>query len=150
MKYLESCIDETLRRYPSLPILNRTCIKNYQIPGTDKVIEKGTQVFIPAMALHWDEKYFEDPEKFIPDRFNEENSAGKNLINRPYLPFGEGPRNCIGMRLGKLQTKVGLVMMLQKFRFELSDQHKNCDMKLDPKTILIAPLGGIHLRVFKR
>ncbi|XP_031628927.1 probable cytochrome P450 6d4 [Contarinia nasturtii] len=150
MKYLEVCIDETLRKYATLPILNRTCVKNYQIPGTDKVIEKGTQVFIPVMALHWDEKYFDDPEKFIPERFNEENSVGKNMINRPYLPFGEGPRNCVGMRLGKLQIKGALVMMLQKFRFELSDHHKNNDIKFDPKNFLITSLGGIHLRVFKR
>ncbi|XP_055298525.1 probable cytochrome P450 6d5 [Sitodiplosis mosellana] len=150
MKYLESCFDETLRKFPNLPVLNRMCVKEYQIPGTDKIIEKGTAIFIPVMALHKDQKYYENPEKFIPERFNEENSAGKNIVNRPYLAFGDGPKNCIAARLGKLQTKVGLVMMLQKFQFELGDQHKNSDIKCDPKGFLTAPLGGIHLRVFTR
>ena len=83
---------ETLRKYPIVPILNRTCVKEYQIPGSDRIIEKGAQIFIPVMALHKDERYYENPEKFDPERFNEENSGGKNIVNRPYLPFGEGPR----------------------------------------------------------
>lgn len=87
---------ETLRKYPVLPLLNRECVKEYKIPGTNHVIEKGVKVYIPAMGSHMDEKYFKQPEKFIPDRFNEENSIGKSILNRPYLPFGEGPRNCIG------------------------------------------------------
>ncbi|XP_031625573.1 probable cytochrome P450 6d5, partial [Contarinia nasturtii] len=110
MKYLESCIDETLRKYPPLTILNRACLSDYKIPNTNKIIEKGTEMFIPIFGLQRDEKYYEEPNKFDPDRFNEENSVGKNQSNRPYYPFGDGPRNCIGMRLGKMQTKVGLVM----------------------------------------
>lgn len=81
---------ETLRIYPTLPVLNRTCVKDYPIPGTDKVIEKGAEIFIPSFALHRDPKYWDEPLKFNPDRFNEENSAGKNIVNRPYFPFGEG------------------------------------------------------------
>lgn len=55
------------------------------------------------------------------------------------------------MRLGKIQTEVGLVMMLQKFRFELDDKLRNREMKLDPKSaFVIAPLQKIRLRVFKR
>ncbi|XP_031617239.1 probable cytochrome P450 6d5 [Contarinia nasturtii] len=150
LKYLDTCIDETLRKYPSLSLLPRSCVKDYRIPGTNKVIKKGMQVFISVLGLGMDAKYYAEPDKFIPDRFNEENSVGKNLINRPYLPFGDGPRNCIGLKLGLLQTKVGLVMMLQKFRFELSDHHKNTDMKFDPKFFFMAPLDGIHLKVFKR
>lgn len=64
--------------------------------------------------------------------------------------IGDGPRNCIGMRLGKMQTKVGLVLMLQKFRFELENESKNRELEFDPKSALLAPLGGVHLRVFKR
>lgn len=79
-----------------MPVLNRTCVNNYQIPGTDKVIEKGTEIFIPAYALQMDKKYYENPDKFIPERFTEEGSAGKNSKDKPYIPFGDGPRNCIG------------------------------------------------------
>lgn len=105
-------------------------------------------MFIPVAAFHADERYFNDPKRFDPDRFN--NSADKNRSNRPYLPFGIGPRNCIGMRLGKMQTKVGIVTMLQKYRFELSAAMKDHEMPLDPKSFLIAPRDLIQLKVFKR
>lgn len=136
---------ETLRKYAILPLLNRTCVKDYKIPGTDKIIEKGVEVFLPIMGLQTDEKYYEEPEKFKPERFTQESS-----IKRPYYPFGDGPRNCIGMRLGKMQTKVGIVLMLQKFKYELDDQLKKNEMKFDPKSFLLSPLGGLRLKVFGR
>ena len=86
-------------------MLNRTCLNDYKIPGTDKIIEKGVQIIIPAMALHNDEAYYKEPNKFDPDRFNEENSEGKNIGNRPFFPFGEGQRNCIGNTNVLLSTK---------------------------------------------
>ncbi|XP_055296745.1 uncharacterized protein LOC129565659 [Sitodiplosis mosellana] len=150
MKYLEACIDETLRKYPVVPLLQRECVKDYPIPGTDKVIEKGVEIFIPAFAIQHDQKYYENPEKFDPERFNEENSAGKNIVNRPYIPFGVGPRNCIGLRMGKMQTKVGLVLMLQKYRFELEERLKKNEFKFDPHVFLLSPLGGINLHIIKR
>lgn len=124
-------------------------MKSFQIPGTDHVIEKGTDIFIPAAALQRDEKYYPEPNKFKPERFSETSLAGKNQINRPYLSFGDGQRNCIGIRLGKLQTKVGLIMMLQKFRYELEPEKRNLELEFDPKAFLMVPKGGINLLVFK-
>lgn len=138
-----------MRKYSVAPMLARTCVKDYEI-SANNVIEKGTEVFIPIFSLHRDEKYYEQPDKFDPDRFNAENSNGKDQTNRPFLPFGDGPRNCIGMRLGKMQTKVGLVMLLQKYRFELEDRLKNEVLRLDPKSFLLSPLGGLRLHIFKR
>lgn len=69
-------------------------MKDYQIPGTNRVIEKDTEIYIPAYALQMDEKYYEEPMKFKPERFSEEGAAtGKKM----YIPFGDGPRNCIGL-----------------------------------------------------
>jgi cytochrome P450 family 6 len=85
---------ETLRKYPPLTFLNRHCTKNYRIPGTDLVVEKGVQVVIPVLGLHKDPRYFPDPEKFDPERFGEEYKSGRP--NYVYLPFGEGLRICIG------------------------------------------------------
>lgn len=135
--------------YPGSTVLDRLCVQDYHIPGTDKVIEKGTQVFIPALALQMDEKYYENPEKFDPGRYAEENSA-KHSVNRPFLPYGEGPRACIGMRLGKMITKVGIVMMLQDFRLDLDETLKNRKLDMDPKQIFLFPREKIQLRVFKR
>lgn len=92
-----------------MPVLNRTCVINYKIPGSDKIIEKGTEVFIPAYALQMDEQYYDEPRKFKPERFTEESSAGKNLVNKPYIPFGDGPRNCIGMNHNSIDKFVLLI-----------------------------------------
>jgi cytochrome P450 family 6 len=71
-------------------------MQDYKVPGTKHVIEKDTQIMIPVMAIHYDEEYWRNPKKFYPERFTaEENAKRPNLS---YMPFGEGPRNCIGMR----------------------------------------------------
>lgn len=126
------------------------CNQDYRIPGTDSVIEKGVEVIIPVISLHRDEKYYNEPNKFHPDRFNGENSAGKDQINQPYYPFGDGPRICIGMRLGRMQTKIGIVLMLQNYKYELDDGLKNREVEFDPKVFLISALGGIKLKIIKR
>ena len=77
-----------------MPILNRECTKTYEIPGTNVIVEKGIQVVIPTMGMHYDPQYFPEPEKFDPERFSEE--AKNKRHQYVYLPFGEGPRICIG------------------------------------------------------
>jgi len=85
---------ETLRKYPPLTFLSRDCNKDYKIPKTDLVVEKGVQVVVPVLGLHKDPEYFPDPETFDPERFSEE--AKNRRPKYVYLPFGVGPRVCIG------------------------------------------------------
>jgi cytochrome P450 family 6 len=91
---------EILRRYPVLPFLDRMCSSDYTLPSASEnrtvILPKGTGVFIPIYALHNDPQYYPDPEKFDPERFTEENK--QNRPNYTYLPFGEGPRICIGKK----------------------------------------------------
>jgi cytochrome P450 family 6 len=87
-------VTETLRKYPPVPTLNRECSKDYRIPGSHVTIEKGTQVVIPVEALQHDPQYYPEPDKFDPERFSEE--AKNRRHHYVYLPFGEGPRLCIG------------------------------------------------------
>lgn len=94
MEYLEMCIKETLRKYPGLPMLNRQCTKDYPIPDTNFTIKKGTNILISIMGLHYDSKYFEHPYDFVPERFRK----GVETFNKDaYIPFGDGPKQCIGM-----------------------------------------------------
>lgn len=87
-------VSETLRKYPSLPFLDRTTVETYKMPNSDLVIQKGTPVFISMLGMHYDPEYFPDPEKYDPERFNEKNK--RNIPAYSYFPFGEGPRACIG------------------------------------------------------
>lgn len=114
MKYLDQIVNETMRKYPTLLTLTRICEQEYEIPGTKMVIDPGVEVLIPVYALHYDAQYFPNPERFDPDRFSPSNKDSIKPFS--YLPFGDGPRSCIGMRFGLLQTKLGIASVLKKFR----------------------------------
>jgi cytochrome P450 family 6 len=92
LKYLECCLDEALRLYPTLSTLFRKCVKDYKIPNSDLVIKKGTQVHVPIMGMQRDPEIYEDPLQFKPERFlNSSNGSGKGK-GVFYAPFGDGPR----------------------------------------------------------
>lgn len=87
MKYLNMVLSETLRKYPPIPLSMRRCTQKYRIPNTSLEVPQGVTVMVPILAIHLDENYYPDPQKFDPERFNDE-----NVNNRPaftYLPFGE-------------------------------------------------------------
>lgn len=89
MKYMDQVVCETLRKWPAAPMIDRLCVKDYEIEYDDKkfMIEKGKNFYIPIYGIHHDERYFENPQKFDPDRFSDENKA--NIDPDTYLPFGE-------------------------------------------------------------
>lgn len=140
---------ETLRKYPTVPILNRECTKEYQIPGTNVVIEKGTAILIPVLGIQTDPKYYSDPDQFKPERFLQENKCDKNFRDMPYLPFGEGPRICIGLRLAKMQTKIGLFVMLKNNNFHFA-KNSSQTFNFSPKGFVLTPEEGINLKITER
>ncbi|RZB40869.1 p450 domain containing protein [Asbolus verrucosus] len=134
MKYLNQVIDESLRVWPPAPLTSRYCVKDYKIPDEDVIIEKGTTVLIPILGIHYDEEYYPDPEKFDPERFSEENKNSRHHYT--HLPFGEGPRNCIGMRFGLMQAKMGLASLLKNFKFTVNKKTKE-PLKLVAHSIIL-------------
>nr|AGI03846.1 cytochrome P450 6BQ10 [Tribolium castaneum] len=146
MTYMEKVIHDTLRKYPPLPILTRKCNKDYTIPNTSIKLRRGTTVAIPVLGLHTDPEYYSNPEKFDPEHFSEE-----NVKSRPgftWLPFGDGPRICIGLRFGMLQSKVGLTAILKNYKVTLSNKTK-FPVTLDPKSFITTAKDGIWLDVKK-
>lgn len=93
MKFLEKCIYETIRMYPALPMLNRRCTKDFQVPGTAMKILRNQSVVIPLRAIQTDEKYFPNPLKFNPNRCDPQDEDYSTV---PYYVFGDGPKSCIG------------------------------------------------------
>lgn len=102
------------------------------------------------IALHMDERFYPEPETFNPERFNSDSPSGKSFAERPYFPFGDGPRICIGLRMGKMQTKTGLIIMLQQYRYALAPRHIGKEIKMSKITFLLAPEGGLELLVSRR
>ena len=94
MDYLGRVIDETLRKYPPVPLLQLRCNKDFLIADSQFVVRVGMQVQIVVLGMHMDPEFYPNPEKFDPDRFTEEEKSKRHHF--AYLPFGEGPRNCIG------------------------------------------------------
>ncbi|XP_014476945.1 PREDICTED: cytochrome P450 6k1-like isoform X2 [Dinoponera quadriceps] len=129
LPYLHMVVSEALRKYPVMPFIDRRAVKTYQLPNSDLTIKKGTRIFLSVFGLHWDPQYFPNPEKFDPERFSEENKS--NISAYTYLPFGKGPRMCVGPRLGLLQTKLGIMKML--CRYEVTP----CEKTLIPMTLFM-------------
>uniref|UniRef100_A0A8C4VVJ4 unspecific monooxygenase n=1 Tax=Gopherus evgoodei TaxID=1825980 RepID=A0A8C4VVJ4_9SAUR len=125
MEYLDMVVNETLRLFPVGGRIERVCKKSIEINGV--TIPKGTVAMIPAYVLHQDPEYWPEPEEFRPERFSKENRESTD----PYifLPFGAGPRNCIGMRFALLSLKVAMIVLLQRFSFRTC---KDTSVRIQP------------------
>ncbi|XP_059272010.1 cytochrome P450 3A12-like [Mustela nigripes] len=114
MEYLDMVLSESLRLYPIAGRLERACKKDVEISGV--FIPKGMLVMVPTFSLHRDQDLWPEPEEFHPERFSKKNKDSINPYT--YLPFGTGPRNCIGMRFAIMNMKLALVRVLQNFSFK--------------------------------
>ncbi|CAG2167132.1 unnamed protein product [Oppiella nova] len=115
LPFIHSLLSETLRNYPPTLRLQREAMGDVMLGDTGVKIEKGVSVEIPVYAIHHDPDYYPDPFTFNPDRFMPENRD--HIQPYTYLPFGSGPRNCIGMRFALLEAKLVLANISQKFLF---------------------------------
>ncbi|KAM9314570.1 cytochrome P450, family 3, subfamily A, polypeptide 65 isoform 2-T2 [Pholidichthys leucotaenia] len=115
MEYLDCTINESLRLYPIAARLERVAKASVEVNGL--VIPKGMVVMVPTWPIHRDPEIWPEPLKFKPERFNKEN---KDTIDPyTYMPFGSGPRNCIGMRFALVVMKLALVEILQRYSFSV-------------------------------
>ncbi|XP_053617326.1 cytochrome P450 6B2-like isoform X2 [Plodia interpunctella] len=145
LPYTEACFDEALRLYPVLGVLTREVFEDYTLP-CGAVIDKGVRVHIPVYHLHHNPDFFPDPEVFRPERFYGEE---KLIIPYTYMPFGEGPRLCIGMRFAKMQMFAGIVTLLKKYRVELAAGTPRA-LEFTPTTIVTQPKQLIKLKFIER
>ncbi|XP_037539370.1 thromboxane-A synthase [Nematolebias whitei] len=144
LKYLDMVVCEALRHYPPgfrfARDVDHDCVVNGQF------LPKGATLEIPAGFLHHDPEYWPEPEKFIPERFTPEAKANQHPF--VYLPFGAGPRNCVGMKLAQLEIRMALVHLFHKFSIEACSETK---VPLDLKSSgNLGPKNGVFVKIRKR
>ncbi|XP_072169264.1 cytochrome P450 3A6-like [Diadema setosum] len=144
LPYLDNVICETLRCYPPTPVVDRDCNKPFTYNGT--TIPEGTRVIIPIYAIHHDPELWPEPDKFDPDRFTKEERDKRHPFS--WLPWGGGPRICLGMRFALMGAKVALVKVLQNYRLETCSQTK-IPLELG-KAGLLTPAHDVLLRARPR
>ena len=151
LKYLDMVVSEVLRKWPPAILTDREVNKQITIqpkkPGERPlVLEEGVACMLPIFAIHRDEKFYPDPEQFDPERFSDEN---KHKINpSAYLPFGTGPRNCIGSRFALLESKLLIYHVLRNFELVQVEKTPN-PVILDKYQFNITAEGGMWLGLKK-
>ncbi|CAL8358176.1 unnamed protein product [Lota lota] len=144
LKYLDMVFCEALRLYPPGFRYGRTVDEDCEISG--QPLPKGATVEFSIGFLHYDPEYWPEPQKFIPERFTAEAKANRHPF--VYLPFGAGPRSCVGIRLAQLEVKMALVNVLRRFNLVACAETKvPLELKSD---VTLGPKNGIFLKITKR
>ncbi|KAK9752526.1 Cytochrome P450 [Popillia japonica] len=147
MKYMDMIISETLRKWPGVTATDRVCSKPYTIQPSNLNeepvhLKPGDVIFVPINGIQRDPKYFPNPDVFDPERFSDENKG--NIKPYTYMPFGLGPRNCIGSRFAILETKTIFFLMLSKFNF-IAIEKTQIPIKLSTKSFSIVGDSGMWI-----
>jgi cytochrome P450 len=136
--YLDAVLNETLRLYPPAWLLGRDALREIDVRGWR--IRKGATVLLSQLVLHRSEQYFEEPQRFMPERW----------LNPPalpqfaYFPFGGGSRKCLGDRFAWTEARIELAHLVQRYRFELES---DAPVETDP-VITLRPRGPVLMRAF--
>lgn len=144
MEYLDCVINESLRLFPIASRLERVAKASVEINGF--VIPKGMVVVVPTWPMHRDPEIWPEPEKFKPERFSKENK--ETIDPYSYMPFGAGPRNCIGMRFALVVMKLAIVEILQRYSFSVCKETE-IPIELDIQGLL-QPKRPIKLKLVPR
>ncbi|RZC82633.1 hypothetical protein C5167_045419 [Papaver somniferum] len=134
MKLLTMVIQETLRLYPPAMFVSREAFKDVTIGNIH--VPKGVGVWLPLATLHRDTKLWgPDAGVFNPDRWSQ-GTAGACTVPQVYMPFGVGPRICLGQNFAMIELKIILSLILSKFSFTLSPNYRHsptCKLTLEPE-----------------
>ncbi|XP_018368992.1 PREDICTED: cytochrome P450 3A29-like isoform X2 [Trachymyrmex cornetzi] len=147
MRYLDQVIEETLRLFPTTPIIGRRLTKDVKIGNF--ILPKNTSIIIVLMLMNRQEQYWPNPLKFDPDRFLPERVKDCPSDSFYHIPFSDGPRNCIGTKYAMISIKVILATLIRTFVFKVdkSIQIRNIKLKTD---ITLSTIEPLKIRINKR
>ena len=133
---------EAMRLYPPAPMMNRLLAEPTKLGGHD--LPAGTFIVIPVYAIHRHRRLWQDPDRFDPTRFSKENEARQ--ARTQFMPFGFGPRTCIGMSFAMMEGVAILGTLVRRARFDWDGKH----LPEPLSRITLRPKGGMPLKVFPR
>lgn len=142
LEYTRMVIDETMRLYPPAWVIGRHSLGDDEIDGYH--IPKGLNTLIPVYAIHRDKRYWDEPEKFIPERFSKEKT--KSYHKFLYFPFGGGPRLCIGNNFALMEMQLIVPMIVQHYKLR---KPKGFQFKQDP-LITMRPEPEMQMQIWRR
>jgi cytochrome P450 len=140
LRYSRMVVEESMRLYPPVWTLARTSINEDEIGGHR--IPAGSEILIFPYITQRHPKWWQDPDVFRPERFAPENSAARPRY--AYLPFGAGPRTCIGLNFAMTEILVALTLLLQRFRLKLAIDPAN--VRPEP-SVTLQPRPGVPVRL---
>ncbi|XP_005099962.1 cytochrome P450 3A7 [Aplysia californica] len=153
LQYLDAFINETLRLFPVAPGVSRMCIEDCTV--NDIPFSKGTVVRVMGSTMNCDQSYFDRPSEFLPERFlqSDSDTAPSSLGLHPlqksaWIPFGLGPRMCVGQRLAQVVLKLSLVRILQEFNIRTSHLTQ-VPLEVALRPFLVAR-DGVHVQMSRR
>jgi cytochrome P450 len=139
LRYTNQVIKESMRLYPPVAIFGREAATDATIGDYD--IPRGTVVTISQWVMHRHPQYFDNPEAFQPERWTE--SFEKQLPRGVYIPFGDGPRVCIGKGFAQMEAVLLLATIAQRFELDLVP-----DFEIVPQpSITLRPANGIRVQL---
>ncbi|XP_018059038.1 PREDICTED: probable cytochrome P450 6a13 [Atta colombica] len=144
MFYLDTICKETMRKYPVIDIITRQASSDYTFRNSQLTIPKGQVIHIPVYSIHFDPDIYPKPEIYDPERFDE---VARFRRSMHYMPFGFGPRSCIGERFGLLQLKMGLITFLRNYKFDVCEKTPRKLKYIS--TVLIQHPKDIYLKITK-
>jgi len=138
----QQVVKESMRLYPPVPMMSRQAVADARLGGHE--VRAGTSVVMPMYAIHRHAKRWQNPDAFDPERFAPEREA--KLARYQYLPFGAGPRICIGMAFALIEATAILATLLRRARFAPVEGHE----PLPVARVTLIPQGGMPLKVWTR
>jgi cytochrome P450 len=141
LPYTQMVLMEAQRLYPPAWAIGRKALHDFEVAGYR--LPAGTNVIVSQWVLHRNPRIYPDPERFNPERWREEASGRRGLHRFGYLPFGAGPRACVGASLALTESALVLATLMQSFRFSLAS---STPVEVFP-SVTLRPKHGLHLRV---
>jgi cytochrome P450 len=142
MPLTRAAFEEAMRLYPPAPSINREAIEDDHYRSL--TIGRGAQILMMPWTIHRHRKLWDRPNAFMPERFHPENR--EKLDRYQYLPFGAGPRVCIGASFAMQEAMIALAVLLSRFRFDTLPETKPWPVQ----KLTTQPEGGLPMRVSRR